>query len=295
LNDLERVLPVISRECWAVYLSCGGEPLLHPEFSEAMQLVKKHLRSNDVFLVTNGSQLDHKHREAIIDSAITRVQVSIHTLDSRLYSRLYGCPEETLQKVLTNVSQFIKERGSGKYPRLTVTCIAMKSTIDSLADIARWVVTNNIDGMSVQWLIHFDTIGMEDEFISNTTKCSAIFSEIEQILKKAGKHFEWPASFASKKIVNTIKSILHHKNPVEYLYFNILKMIDSFSKHRCHIAGNYFWLKNDGDIEVCHRKALDLDNFFNGDKDAIIKKVRSAKKNIHFNEPPCIGCPYLKN
>ncbi|GBU22067.1 hypothetical protein R80B4_01970 [Fibrobacteres bacterium R8-0-B4] len=109
LNKLLQLLPILNKYCWSVFLSCGGEPTLHPQFHEIMRkYVPGLLPKTDVFLVTNGFKLDKDACAAIVESGITRVNISVDTLDSALYSRLCGCAESALAVILENIDTLLK-------------------------------------------------------------------------------------------------------------------------------------------------------------------------------------------
>mgnify|MGYP001262628317 CR=1 FL=1 len=61
----------------------GGEPLLSPKFPEILSGVMQ-LGLEDVSLTTNG-QLIPRHAEAIVDSGMRRINISLDTLDAEVF------------------------------------------------------------------------------------------------------------------------------------------------------------------------------------------------------------------
>ncbi|MDD5676121.1 MAG: radical SAM protein, partial [Chitinivibrionales bacterium] len=81
LANMEVIFPVLNRYCWSVYLSCGGEPTLHPDFAGALLKVKALLTKPDVSIVTNGYNLTPAHIGAIVGAGLSRVYISIDSID----------------------------------------------------------------------------------------------------------------------------------------------------------------------------------------------------------------------
>jgi MoaA/NifB/PqqE/SkfB family radical SAM enzyme len=293
IDKLCSILPVLGRSCWSVYLSCGGEPLLHPRFEEALSIVNKTLCGKDVVIVTNGLALDARKASAILESCVSRVQLSVHTVDPVLYSHLYGCSESDFFRVKNNIENILRTRGGKKWPKILLTAIAMKSTIRGLPDVAKWGVDAGIDGMRVQWLEPFDTVGMDAEVIENSEDVAAKLSETRRILGSKGAFMDWPSSMETKKIMSVLRGAPLMRNRYDYFAALSGKFMASRRKKICHLAGYSFRVGNNGDIKFCHRDALSMPNILENPSVNLSRVFKEAVQNLDCNtNEKCRECPF---
>lgn len=87
-----------------VWLHFYGEPLTNPNFVECVKYIRS--KGAKTRISTNGSLLDDRRREAIANSGLEYVVVSISTLDRETYKRTRGC--DRLPQVLDNLFKFKK-------------------------------------------------------------------------------------------------------------------------------------------------------------------------------------------
>ena len=91
----------------ALTLGLGSEPLLHPE---APRLAARAVRAGimDVRLGTNGLKLDREMAQALIDSGLTRLEISVDAALPETYRRVRGGDLDELERGL---AAFLNERG----------------------------------------------------------------------------------------------------------------------------------------------------------------------------------------
>ncbi len=83
---------------------CGiGEPTLHPNFLEFLNVLSE--RFNNILLVTNAYSLDRDKIDAILNSGISKVSVSLDYLDKRTYEK---AKHGDLDKVVANIDLLLK-------------------------------------------------------------------------------------------------------------------------------------------------------------------------------------------
>lgn len=82
-----------------------GEPLLHPQFIEICDIIKRK-KGNKIILTTNGSLLT-EDKIPHINAYVDKIYVSIHSLDFPTYHKLTG-KKGILSTVLDNISNFCK-------------------------------------------------------------------------------------------------------------------------------------------------------------------------------------------
>jgi molybdenum cofactor biosynthesis enzyme MoaA len=294
LDNMNVVIPILGRYCWSIFLSCGGEPLLHPEFQGALDIVNKYLTGKDVVIVTNGFALDDIKASAILKSCISRIHLSVHTVKPDNYARLYGCRDDDFFRVKKNIEHLIEARGKKKWPKILVTSIAMKSTIDGLPDVAKWCSETGIDGMRIQWLEPFDTEGMDLEVIENNNSVIEKLYETQRILNKHNAFMEWPYSFGINKIMSIIRSSSVICNKYDYFISLAGKFLISIKRNRCRLAGYSFRVMNNGDIKFCHRNAIAMPNLVDNPSVNLHHIFQNAVKSLNcVTNDKCLCCPFL--
>ena len=140
LEQFEAVFKSAEKNCWSLFLSCAGEPLVNPKFSEVMELLSKTVHTPDVSMVTNALLLNEKNRKLILDSTSDRLFISMDSLSPEIFTKWCGVNVNQFQKVIEHIECFARERLQQKRrPHLIVTSIAMKDTLEGLPEIARWL------------------------------------------------------------------------------------------------------------------------------------------------------------
>jgi cyclic pyranopterin phosphate synthase len=81
----------------------GGEPLLRPDLPDLVRRLKNIDGVNDLALTTNGSLLA-KQAEALQEAGLTRITVSLDTLNQELFRQLNGY-KATLDRVLDGIKK----------------------------------------------------------------------------------------------------------------------------------------------------------------------------------------------
>jgi len=295
LDKLLQLLPILNKYCWSVFLSCGGEPTLHPQFHEIM---RKHvpdlLSKTDVFLVTNGFKLDNDACAAIVESGITRVNISVDTLDAAIYGRLCGCAESALAVVLKNIDMLLKTRGHKKYPKLFLTSVAMKSTIEKMPDVCEYVAKSGLDGHRIQLMTPYDTVGMREEDIAGLADARAVFAQCKAILRKKGVVSDIPLSLGTK-IESTLRETSFLKNKIEYLTTSMKKFFTAAQKNGCRLAGQLIHIDACGNIEFCKHSITQPGNMFDGPDMELDKQVADTYSRMRKDKMRCCSgeCPYL--
>jgi len=93
----------------AVTFTGGGEPLVYPEISAAMQAVLD--KGIDLSIITNGQKL--KGQVAEILTAAKWGRVSFDAADAETYSKIRRIPRSSFQEVCDNIKQFAKLKPAG--------------------------------------------------------------------------------------------------------------------------------------------------------------------------------------
>ena len=200
-----------ARQHWSVFLSCAGEPLLCPDFEKAIALSDTFLNKTDVSIVTNGFLLDETKRNILASSKLSRVYISIYTINPDLYARLCSAKEATVSNVKDNIVKLANACRNKDGPKVILISIAMRSTLPLFMELADWAVNAGVSGMRVHWLT-LPAKGMDAnekvppaEALPTLTRMAALFSAKEL-------YFEFPYIKNSHKMWSVLKQLAFIKN-----------------------------------------------------------------------------------
>ena len=98
LEEIEDYIQQIKKHCDFIYLHILGEPLLHPNFKEILNLLDKY--SMKLQLVTNGTLLN-KYPNILEHSCIRKLSISLHSINNININDIYF---ETINKLIDNHS-----------------------------------------------------------------------------------------------------------------------------------------------------------------------------------------------
>jgi hypothetical protein len=195
---------------------------------------------------------------------------------------------------LGNIETLLKIRGRKKYPKIFLTSVAMKSTIDNMPDVCKYVAASGLDGHRIQLMVPYDTNGMREEDVSGSERARAVFAQCKSILRKSGVYFDIPLSFGTK-IESTLKEALFLKNKFEYLATSMKKLIAGARKNECRFAGQLIHIDACGNIEFCKHSSVQPGNLFDGSGVELDKRVADTYNRMRNKKMDACSseCPYL--
>lgn len=289
LATVESSLSVLKKYCWHIYLSCSGEPLLHKDFNKIMHYVGDNLNQTDTTIITNGWKLTSEYSHAICNAGITTVIISIHSLDAAIFRKLTGIESNNgLDEVNSNIESLIKTRGNRNYPKIIINTVVMKSTINGLHDIAKWICNSDINGLRLLWFQPQDDIFSQEEYLKPSKATDKIVADLNNILRSHGKFFDAPYL----SIINRCKSVLsglnYTKRPIEFLYHSFRKFVNTILNKRCKIAGLSLFVSQTGDISVCPNGLKMIGTVTQLQTENVNKKVFSMIRDN--NDDTCKQC-----
>lgn len=141
-----------------IRLNYINEPLIRKDIIEFISYAKKK-GVLDIYLSTNGSLLTPKISKELIDSGLTRIQVSIDAFTKKTFDKIRQGGD--FKKVVKNTENFIKLRNSLNKELPTVRVNFVKTNINEMElddFIKSW--ENKADSIGVQDLI--DIMNVED-------------------------------------------------------------------------------------------------------------------------------------
>lgn len=86
----------------------GGEPLLHPEFSEILKKIKSHKLGQNMVLCTNGILLE-SYLPEIKDAGIAKITIHQDSVLAEQYKKITGC-SEVLNQILCGLWSAIAKK-----------------------------------------------------------------------------------------------------------------------------------------------------------------------------------------
>jgi MoaA/NifB/PqqE/SkfB family radical SAM enzyme len=256
-----------------VNLACSGEPLLHPEFPRIIQLANKYLRNTDVSIVTNGYGLTPERQEILASSTLSRIFVSLDTLDPVAYARLCGTRRDSLHRVVANVEGLVEKCREKGGPKVILISIAMKSTLPRLPELARWVVDAGIDGMRVHWLEQQGIAAMQREIIGPSPQTQRIFAETRTLLAGNKRFFDYPYTQSIDKVRSVLAGIHLVRNRGEYLWYSLRRFLQSRKTGVCRMAGYVLTVWQSGNVQICPHEIVADCNLYRDPEDVIAKRI----------------------
>ena len=96
LKEIEDCIVQIKKFCDYIYLHILGEPTLHPNFNEVLNILDKH--NMNLQLVTNGTLL-YKYKDILNHKCIRKLSISLHSINNINISDNYF---HTINELISN-------------------------------------------------------------------------------------------------------------------------------------------------------------------------------------------------
>ena len=108
-----------------------GEPFLHPQVREIFTLLRQTKNRQNVLWVSNGTTLNNKHIEALIEFQIDELNLSIDSIHPETYFKIRRVE---LDKTIANLEQLLKRKAEEKSdrPHISVNMVVRKDNVDEM-------------------------------------------------------------------------------------------------------------------------------------------------------------------
>jgi MoaA/NifB/PqqE/SkfB family radical SAM enzyme len=135
-----------------IRLSNNCEPMLNPNMARMIALLKSSNSKVFVELTTNGTLLSNELSEALIDSTLDRLQVSLDGATKQTFEKIRSGAD--FDKVVANVENliYLKQKRNSNLPVLEIVFVAMKSNIQELKDVVDMAASYGIRSITVNGL-----------------------------------------------------------------------------------------------------------------------------------------------
>ena len=157
----DQVLPFADE----LVLSAGSEPLTSPHFIEILEIASEYPLRELKFL-TNAQLMDETISRAIINSAVTQIDISIDGSSKETYENIRrGASFEKLQKNVGFLSE-LKASVGKKRPVLQFNLTLMKSNIKELCGFVDLAESLGVERIGARHLMAYDGLEMAGELLN---------------------------------------------------------------------------------------------------------------------------------
>ena len=251
-----------------VTLMGWGEPTIHPNFIEMLEIINKH--SARKYFCTNGMNLK-KIKNAIFDYNVDVFAVSLDGATDETNSRIRrGSKIDVITEDLKEIVRIKKERGL-KYPWINFVFCAMRSNLHELPALVRLAAEIGIEEVKVVYLTVFGEDLMNESLWGHEDQIRSVFEEAAALGEASGIILKLP-----------------HIPGEDIAGENLHK--------ECFVAWRDFFLGSDGYVRPCMSTPI---RFFQYDKNKSFmdiwnapeyQKYRTNVNNANDMDDPCRRC-----
>lgn len=251
-----------------VTLMGWGEPTIHPDFIEMLEIINKHHARK--YFCTNGMNLK-KIKDAIFDYNVDVFAVSLDGATDETNGRIRrGSKIKQIEEDLRDIVQIKKERGL-QYPWINFVFCAMRSNINELPDLVRLAADIGLEEVKVVYLTVFEESLLDESLWGYEDLVKKIFEEAIRVADELGVVLKLP-----HYIGEDVAGDKYHKD--------------------CFVAWRDFFLGSDGYVRPCMSTPI---QFFQYDRNAEFmdiwnssqyQKYRETVNNQKEMDSPCKRC-----
>jgi MoaA/NifB/PqqE/SkfB family radical SAM enzyme len=175
-----------------IFLSCSGEPFLHPQFPAMVSFIRKAAPSAFIELHSNGVLLTDAIATTLIDNSINRLTISVdgssrETFESIRCGALY-------EQVVNNIRSLTKNirLANSTYPLLALRVVATKENINELTGLVRLAVTLGVHKLFVENLEPYSESLAGKVLYNGSKEAEKVFNEVRQLARDLGLDLEMP-------------------------------------------------------------------------------------------------------
>ena len=228
-----------------VTLMGWGEPTIHPNFIEMLEIINKH--SARKYFCSNGMNLK-KIKNAIFDYNVDVFAVSLDGATDETNSRIRrGSKIDQITEDLKDIVRIKKERGL-KYPWINFVFCAMRSNIRELPDLVRLAAEIGIEEVKVVYLTVFGDDLMNESLWGQEELVKEAFEEAIHVGDELGILLKLPHYVGEDVAGDKL-----HKD--------------------CFVSWRDFFLGSDGYVRPCMSTPI---HFFEYDKDKDFMEMWNA-------------------
>jgi len=183
----EQIFPYSS----IVLVSCGAEPLVHPEFNKILKCAKKYTRI--LGFSTNWQLLNEDISKLCIDLPVEIIIFSIDSAKSETFNWIRR--GASFERVINNIKKLnkLKRKGKNSFPKLKGNIVLMKKNIEELPDIVKLGKELGFVELNAEFMRIYDGLQMEEQSLENDSELARKYiEESREIADKLGIPFNAP-------------------------------------------------------------------------------------------------------
>ena len=235
----------------------GGEPLLHPQFFEIANEIKK--RDYRLSILTNGTMIDKDMAKKIKNLSPVFVQVSLDGTEE-IHDNIRGVGN--FKKALQGIDN-LKEAGV----KVLVSFTAQKNNYKDFKNLAMVCKKHNVDKL---W---WDRVVSDDEnLLLNTEEFKEIVNECNKLIQNPFKNYSFVSNQRALQFCRT-----------------------KDCGYRCGAGKSLIVILADGSVMPCRRLSLIIGNIKDKELNEIIKDSEIMRELSEFLAPKeCFECKDLE-
>jgi MoaA/NifB/PqqE/SkfB family radical SAM enzyme len=270
-----------------VVLHGVGEPLLNRELAKVILWLKE--KGIYVLFNSNGTLINKRWREALIESRLDEIRLSLDAATPETFARVRGRPLfDVIIRNIKALTALKTERGS-LTPLVSLWLTGLRETLNELPDFIRLAHSLGIDGVYLQRLVYWK--GNSDDQMARPEQSlfNSLGHEEEELIKSAeelagalGVSFE--ASGATTPSASLSGAAQEHPWSACMRPWTLMYITARGSAFPCCIAP--FSTKDLGRLSLGNAFSRDLATIWNGEK------YQDFRRRLLSADPPecCKGC-----
>lgn len=152
LDDLMMSLMPVIRHSYQLDLVGWGEPLIHPQFDQILEIIKKAADPRArIALTTNGTRLE-EWIDRLLEANVMDYAISIHATNSQTHQDLMGLQPEDFDRVIQATKNLVARKAD--YPKVSVEMVLV-ITRQNIAEMPAFIAM--CEGLGVD-KINFRTL-----------------------------------------------------------------------------------------------------------------------------------------
>ena len=159
--DIEKVFSILDEAkkigVKSVQFSLVNEPLTNKNIFKFIEYANK-LNFSDIFFVTNGYLLNEKNSQKILESGLSKIQISLDAFSEKTYSerKLKNFKPANYNKTISNVLKFIelKKKLKKSFPLIRVSFIELSTNKHEFLDFKNFW-KSKVDAINYQKLVDY--------------------------------------------------------------------------------------------------------------------------------------------
>jgi radical SAM protein with 4Fe4S-binding SPASM domain len=202
VDTFEKIANEVFPYLFELALSCEAEPILHPQFGRIMGIISEKTEKNSrlpVRMTTNATLLTPAKLDAIFDSGMFALNISIDGFEPQTFSRLRKNGE--ISTVFEAMDEIVRRktalgRQSLDTPRLSINYTVMKSNLHELIPLIEHSRRWGIEDFTVTHVYSAYPKDMSHEFLSDCPEESdRVLTEARMKCEEYGINPRFPALF----------------------------------------------------------------------------------------------------